>query len=70
MTRERDTNHKVVAEINGYTIVRSEARNFDKWGQTFSGQAKVYYDVCDEDLDLLESFKTLREAKKFAQFAG
>jgi len=64
MTRERDTNHKVVAEINGYTIVRSEARNFDKWEQSFSGQTKVYYDVCDEDW-LLESFKTLREAKKF-----
>ena len=65
MTKERDTNHKVVAEINGYTIIRSEARNFDKWEETYSGQTKVYYDVCDEDGDLLESFKTLREAKRF-----
>lgn len=67
MTKERDTNHKVVAEVNGYTIIRSEARNFEKWEQNFSGQTKVYYDVCDEDMDLLESFKTLREAKKFCE---
>ena len=65
MTKERDVNHKVVAEINGYTIIRSEERNFAKWEQTYSGKTKVYYDVCDEDGDLLESFKTLREAKRF-----
>lgn len=65
MTKERDTSHKVVAEINGYTIIRSEARNFDKWEQKFNGQTKVYYDVCD-DADLLKSFKTLKEAKEFA----
>ena len=67
MTKERDTNHKVMAELNGYTIVRSEARSFDKWTQEYSGQTKVYYDVCDEDGDLLESFKTLREAKRFCE---
>lgn len=65
MTKERDTNHTVVAEINGYTIVRSEARDFDKWEQKFTGRTKVYYDVCDADGDLLESFKTLKEAKRF-----
>lgn len=65
MTKERDIGHKVIAKINGYTIVRSETRKFDKWEERFSGQTKVYYDVCDEDMDLLESFKTLREAKKF-----
>lgn len=65
MANERDINHKVMAEINGYTIIRSEARDFDKWTETYSGQTKVYYDVCDEDGDLIESFKTLREAKKF-----
>lgn len=65
MTKERDTNHRVVAEINGYTIVRSEARDFDKWEQKFTGRTKVYYDVCDADGDLLESFKTLQEAKRF-----
>lgn len=65
--KERDFAHEVVAEMNGYTIIRSEAKNFDKWEQKFSGQTKVYYDVCDEDGDLLESFKTLREAKNFCK---
>ena len=65
MTKERDTNHRVVAEINGYTIVRSEARDFDRWEQKFTGRTRVYYDVCDADGDLLESFKTLKEAKRF-----
>lgn len=65
MKRERDIKHEVVAEINGYTIVRSEAKKFDRWDETFSGQSRVYYDVCDEDMDLLESFKTLKEAKNF-----
>ena len=61
----KDVGHKVVAEINGYTIIRSEARKFDKFERVFTGQTKVYYDVCDEDENLLESFKTLREAKRF-----
>ena len=64
MKKERDISHRVVAEINGYTIVRSEARDFDRWEQKFTGRTKVYYDVCDAD-DLLKSFKTLREAKRF-----
>lgn len=67
MSKEKDTSHRIVAEINGYTIVRSESRDFDKWTQTFAGQTKVYYDVCDGGMDLLESFKTLREAKRFCQ---
>lgn len=65
MTKEKDISHKVVAEINGYTIIRSEVRDFDKWDQKFTGKTKVYYDVCDGDMDLLESFKTIKEAKKF-----
>lgn len=64
MAREKDINHSVVAEINGYTIIRSEAKDFDKWTQEYKGRTKVYYDVCDGE-DLLESFKTLREAKQF-----
>ena len=66
MTKEKDITNKVVAEINGYQIVRSEARKYDKWTGSFSGQTKVYYDVCD-GIDLLESFKTLKEAKRFCK---
>lgn len=66
MKTNKDVRHEVIVEMNGYTIVRSESRKFDTWEQKFEGQTKVYYDVCDEDGDLLESFKTLREAKRFA----
>lgn len=65
MAKERDIAHEVMAKINGYTIIRSEAKKFDKWTQEYIGQTKVYYDVCDEDEDLIESFKTLKEAKRF-----
>lgn len=63
MKKETDINHKVVTKINGYEIVRSEAKETTWDGQT-KGRTKVYYDVCDGE-DLLESFKTLRDAKKF-----
>ena len=66
MKREQDIKNEIVAEINGYTIVRSEAKKFDTWEQKYEGKAKVYYDVCD-GIDLLESFKTLREAKRFCE---
>lgn len=65
MRKEIDTNNQIVAEINECIIVRSEAKAFDKWEQKFSGHTKVYYDVCDREGNLLESFKTLREAKSF-----
>lgn len=67
MSRERDTAHRVMKQVGGLTIIRSEARNYDKWSQEFSGKTKVYYDVCDEDGDLLESFKTMREAERFCR---
>ena len=64
MKHEIDTAHNIIAEINGYTIVRSETREQDKITGEISGHKKVYYDVCD-GCDLLESFKTLKEAKHF-----
>ena len=67
MKHEVDINHKVVAEINGYTIVRSEAKRFSTYEGKLTGHTKVYYDVCDSDMDLLESFKTLKEAKSFCK---
>lgn len=65
MSKEVDIEHTVVAKINGYQIVRSVAINTDKITGREFGHKKVYYDVCDED-DLLVSFKTLTEAKRFA----
>lgn len=66
MNKERDINNKVVAEVNGYKIIRSESKKFDKFSGEYSGRTKVYYDVCDNE-DLLESFKTLAEAKRWCK---
>ena len=64
MKKTKDIGHKVAAEINGLQIIRSEVKTFDTWTGEAEGQTKVFYDVC-EGVELLESFKTLREAKRF-----
>ncbi len=66
MTNEKNLTTKVVDEINGYQIVRCEARKHDDFTGEFSGRIKVYYDVCDEEM-ILESFKTLAEAKRYCK---
>ena len=64
MTREIDLKHEVVAEIDGCQIIRSESRTFDPWTGALRGKTKVYYDVC-QDEEMLDSFKTRRQAEKF-----
>lgn len=54
------------ATINGLNIIRCEEKRVNYMEETF-GQTCVWYDVCDCDENLLESFKTLVEAKKFAK---
>jgi hypothetical protein len=54
------------ATVNGLEIIRCEEKRMNYMEET-SGQTHVWYDVCDCDEDILESFKTLREAKKFAE---
>ena len=66
MKNEKNLAVKVVEEINGYQIVRCEAKKYDNFTGEYSGRTKVYYDVCDEE-DLLESFKTLAEAKRWCK---
>lgn len=66
MKNTKDIKNEIVAEINGYQIVRSECRNYNDFTGEYSGQTKVFYDVCTEE-DLIESFKTLREAKKYCK---
>ncbi len=63
MTKEQDIEHSVVFEQNGYQIIRSVTRDFNDFTMEYYGRKKVWYDVCDEE-DILDSFKTLREAKK------
>ena len=63
MTKEQDIEHSVVFEQNGYQIIRSVTRDFNDFTMEYYGRKKVWYDVCNEE-DILNSFKTLREAKK------
>ena len=66
MKKEKDIKNEVVAVVNWYTIVRSESKKYDSFSEEYSGRTKVYYDVCDEE-DLLESFKTLADAKRWCK---
>lgn len=50
---------------NGYTINREEDRKIDIMTGETKGRAMVFYTVNDDDF-MLESFKTLREARKYA----
>ena len=41
---------------------------YDEYKDKLVGRKKVYYDVCQPDGgDIIESYKTLREAKEFAK---
>lgn len=50
----------------GFTINREEDRMYDDDIDEYSGRIKVFYTVNDEDC-MLESFKTLKEAKKWIE---
>lgn len=50
---------------NGYTISREEDRKYNGFTDEYSGRTLVFYTVNDEEL-MLESFKTLREARRYA----
>ena len=50
---------------NGYVICREEDRKFDDFTGEPKGKVKVFYTVNDDEL-ILESFKTLREAQRYA----
>ena len=56
---------KLVEEVIGYSIYREVDRQRDYCGE-YHGSRRVFYAVCDEYGDMLESFKTLRDAKKYA----
>lgn len=66
MRNERNLNAKVVEEINGYKIVRCEARKYDEWTGEYSGRTKVYYDI-EMDEEFIDSFKTLSEARRYCK---
>lgn len=65
MKKEKDVSNTVIVEENGLQIIRSVSADYDSFSGEFTGgHKKVYYDVCD-GIDILDTFKTLREAKSF-----
>lgn len=64
---ERNLTSLLVEVVNGYEIYRCEAKMYDEYKDKLIGRKKVYYDVCFlNGGDIIESRKTLREARKFA----
>ena len=61
---KRCTKCEVLETRNGYTIHREEDRKIDYLTGEPYGRAEVFYTVNDEEL--LESFKTLKEARRYA----
>ena len=59
---------KVVAIIGDYGIQKCKERYLDIYGKPF-GRIHTWFDVCEEqgNGNMIESFKTLREAKKWAK---
>ncbi len=65
---EKNLSSELMAVVDNYEIYRCEAKMYDEYKDKFVGRKKVYYDVCFPDGgDIIESRKTLNEAKKFAR---
>lgn len=56
---------EVIENRNGYTINKEKERSYDPIMGVYFGKIVTYYSVNDEEL-MLESFKTLREARRYA----
>ena len=57
---------EVLETRNGYAIHREEDRKVDFFTDEPCGRTYVFYTVNDEEIGMLESFKTLREARRYA----
>lgn len=57
---------EVVETYFGFTITREEDKKVDIFTDEPYGRTTVFYTVNDGD-DMLENFKTLREAKKWIE---
>lgn len=55
-----------IETLNGYTINREEDRKIDEFTMEPTGRTYVFYTVNEDDL-MLESFKTLAAARKYAR---
>ena len=63
---EKNLTCELKETVDGFDIFRCEAKKEDIFTGELYGQTKVYYDVCYEDA-IVDSFKTLREARRFAK---
>ena len=57
---------KVVESYYGYTINREESKKVNPFTDEIYGRKYVFYTVNDGEW-MLESFKTLKEAKKYIE---
>ena len=62
----RCVNCKQIETINGYTINREGDRKIDDFTLEPTGRTFVFYTVNEDDL-MLDSFKTLAAARKYAK---
>ena len=63
---EKNLSCEVKEVVCGFEIQRCEAKKQNIFTGELSGQTKVYYDVVYDDA-IVDSFKTLREARAFAR---
>lgn len=66
MSDERDIRTKLVYEIDGLQVYRTEAKKYDETTDKCYGHTVVYYDVYDGEY-MICSYKTLREAQSFCK---
>jgi hypothetical protein len=66
MMNEKNLSCEVKEVVCGFEIQRCTARKQDIFTGELSGQTKVYYDVVYDDA-IVDSFKTLSAARKFAR---
>lgn len=59
---------ELVESYYGFLIYKEWDKDYNPFTGEYSGHAKVFYAVIDPTEDeMLDSFKTLREAKKFIE---
>lgn len=60
--------HEIIETYFGFQISKEWDKEYDPIMDEYKGQAKVFYAVIDPTEDvMLESFKTLKEAKKWIE---
>ena len=56
-----------IEERHGFTINREEDKQYNDFTGEYYGRTYVFYTVNDPEEGMLESFKTLREARRYIE---